>query len=37
MEATYTSAFIAADAMGDTSEENMNKLVIQELNKRGLQ
>jgi len=33
---SYNSAFIAAEKMGDTSENNINKLVIQELNKRGL-
>lgn len=35
-QSAYASAFNAAELSGDTSEENMNKLVIQELDKRGL-
>lgn len=36
MEDAQISAFMAAEAMGDTSEENMNNLLTAELDKRGL-
>ena len=37
IEDAQQSAFIKAQDMGDTSEENMNTLLIQELNNRGIQ
>lgn len=37
IEDAQTSAFITAQDMGDTSEENMNKLLIAELQARGIQ
>jgi len=37
IEDAQQSAFMKAQDMGDTSEENMNTLLIQELNTRGIQ
>jgi hypothetical protein len=37
VEEAQQSAFIKAQDMGDTSEENMNTLLIQELETRGIQ
>lgn len=37
IEDAQNSAFTRAQQMGDTSEDNMNTLLIQELNSRGIQ